>query len=122
MPERLRWAISAVVVTGVVAVVFALALAAGSTRGSHSPGQLVEPKRDATTSTALDPSPEGLPDCIPVDSRSTSDAFCCAICNTTPASQVMVLEPMSISRILSSRFSVLSDNRVAVFAANRVVS
>jgi len=37
--------------------------------------------------------------------RSTSAARCCAICSTTPASQVMVLEAGSISRILSSRRS-----------------
>ena len=37
------------------------------------------------------------------NSRSISAAFCCATCSTTPASQVMVLEAASISRILSSR-------------------
>ena len=39
------------------------------------------------------------------NSRSTSAARCCAICSTTPASQVMVLEAVSISRILSRRRS-----------------
>ncbi|MEY9193578.1 hypothetical protein ABH987_007206 [Bradyrhizobium ottawaense] len=39
------------------------------------------------------------------NSRSTSDAFACAICSTTPASTVMVLEAVSTSRILSSRRS-----------------
>ena len=35
--------------------------------------------------------------------RSTSEARCWATCSTTPASQVMVLEAVSSSRILSNR-------------------
>ncbi len=37
------------------------------------------------------------------NSRSTSAARCWAICSTTPASQVMVFEAVSMSRILSIR-------------------
>ncbi len=37
------------------------------------------------------------------NNRSTSLARCCAICSTTPASQVMVLDAVSMSRILSIR-------------------
>ena len=37
------------------------------------------------------------------NSRPASEARCCAICSTTPASQVMVLEAVSISRTLSIR-------------------
>jgi hypothetical protein len=53
----------------VCAFVFALTTVSS---GSEGAGR----QTDTTTSTLWDGGPDGLPDCIPVDSRSTSDVGC----------------------------------------------
>lgn len=75
MRRRLQGVTSAAVVASVIVVVFGLALVAGSS-GTHSPRTRAEPTSDETPTTWFDVSPEALPDCIPVDSRSQSDVGC----------------------------------------------
>jgi hypothetical protein len=83
MDQALRRVITALVATVSVAAVCVLvfALTAGSTGGTRrgvkaSRSKSAVSQTDPTTSTTWDGGPDGLPGCIPVDSRSTSDVGC----------------------------------------------